>query len=214
MINIVCVLKSKGLTIYDAEWVYKLKRAVERNLSTPFRFVCFSDIELDCDYIKLEDSVDGWWNKIQLFNPDVFLGETLYFDLDVVITKSLDQLVDDLKKSNKNLFMCKEPAGVANSSIMYWKSPIVGLYSQYKENSNFYHEKYKAAPLVGDQAFISEHCDYEYIESILPEGYISWTDSKSLNLNSNTGLIVFTSIKSKPSKKAFANDPIIKEHWI
>lgn len=212
--NVVCVLKSTDSSIYDAEWVYKLQRAVQRNLSIPHRFVCFSDTELDCECIKLEENFSGWWNKIQLFNPDFFLGETLYFDLDIVITKPLDYLINGLRNSNKNLFMCKEPSGVANSSIMYWQSPVKDLYLQYKENSNFYHEKYKTVPLIGDQAFISEHCEHKYIESILPTGYISWTDPKSLNLNSNTGLIVFTSIKSKPSKEVFVNDPIIKQHWI
>lgn len=212
--NVVCVLKSSDSSIYNAEWVYKLQRAVERNLSIPYRFICFSDIALDCEYIKLEENFNGWWNKIQLFNPEFFLGETLYFDLDIVITKPLDALITNLRNSNANLFMCKEPAGVSNSSIMYWKNPVENLYSIYKADPNFYHERYKTVPLIGDQAFISEHYDHEYIESILPNGYISWTDPKSLNLNPSTGLIVFTSIKSKPSKKVFSNDPIIKQHWI
>jgi hypothetical protein len=212
--NVVCVLKSKDSTIYDAEWVYKLQRAVERNLTIPYRFICFSDIALDCEYIKLEENFNGWWNKVQLFNPDFFLGETLYFDLDVVITKPLNELITNLRNLQSNLFMCKEPTGVSNSSIMYWKSPVTSLYDLYKENPNFYHERYKTIPLIGDQAFISENYNHDYIENYLSEGYISWTDSKSLNLNSNTGLIVFTSIKSKPSKRIFINDPVIKQHWI
>jgi hypothetical protein len=212
--NVVCVLKSKDSQIYNAEWVYKLKRAVERNLSIPHQFICFSDIELDCKYIKLEDDFNGWWNKLQLFKPDFFLGETLYFDLDVVITKSLDNLVTNLRKSATNLFMCKEPTGVANSSIMYWKSPVENLYTCYKKDPNYYHKKYNSVPLIGDQAFISENCKHDYIENILPDQYISWTNSKSLNLNLNTGLIIFTSIKSKPSKGIFINDPVIKQHWV
>ena len=212
--NVVCVLKSEGSSMYDAEWVYKLQRAVERNLSIPHQFICFSDIELDCEHVKLEENFNGWWNKIQLFNPSFFLGETLYFDLDVVITKSLDELVTNLKNSKTNLFMCKEPAGVSNSSVMYWKLPIDNLYEIYKKDPEMYHEKYKTIPLIGDQAFISENYNHDYVEQHLPDGYISWTDSKSLNLNSNTGLIVFTSIKSKPSKRIFINDPIIKQHWI
>lgn len=212
--NVVCVLKSKGSSIYNDEWVYKLQRAVSRNLSIPYRFVCFSDIELDCEYIKLEENFDGWWNKIQLFNPDFFLGETLYFDLDIVITDTLDDLIINLRNSTSNLFMCKELSGVSNSSIMYWKSSINHLYEIYKKNPNFYHEIYKNVPLIGDQAFISENCIHDYIENFLPNGYISWTDATSLNLTDNTGLIVFTSIKSKPNKQAFINHPVIKQHWI
>jgi hypothetical protein len=212
--NVVCVLKSKDSLIYSAEWVYKLQRAVERNLSIPHRFVCFSDTELNCENITLEENFNGWWNKVQLFNPSFFLGETLYFDLDVIITKPLDELINKLRNSSTNFFMCKEPTGVANSSIMYWKSPIDNLYELYKNDPELYHKKYKTIPLIGDQAFISENYNHNYIESFLPEGYISWTDSMSLNLNPTTGLIVFTSIKSKPSKRIFINDPIIKQHWI
>lgn len=212
--NVVCVLKHKDSKIYDAEWVYKLKRSVERNLSIPFKFTCFSDIDLSCNVVSLEPNFEGWWNKIQLFNPKNFLGETLYLDLDIVITKPLDDLVNKLRSSTDNLFMCKEPIGVANSSIMYWKAPIENLYHDYKANPNFYHEKYNKSPLIGDQAFISENYKHNYIEDFLPDGYISWTDSKSLNLNPNTGLIIFTSIKSKPSKKIFLDQSIIKENWI
>jgi hypothetical protein len=212
--NVVCVLKSEGSSIYDAEWVYKLQRAVERNLSIPHQFICFSDIELDCEYIKLEENFNGWWNKIQLFNPSFFLGETLYFDLDVVITKSLDKLVTNLRNSKTNLFMCKEPDGAANSSVMYWKFSIENLYEIYKKDPELYHKKYKTIPLIGDQAFISENHNHDFIEQYLPEGYISWTDSISLNYTDSTGLIIFTSIKSKPSKKIFSCTPVIQTHWI
>lgn len=212
--NVVCVLKSNGSSIYDANWVYKLKRAVERNLSIPFRFVCFSDTELDCDFIQLKNNINGWWNKIQLFNPDFFLGETLYLDLDVVITRPLDSLITNLRSSSGNFFMCKEPTGIANSSIMYWKKPMPDLYFRYIQNSNYYHELYKKAPLIGDQAFISNNCEHDFIENFLENKYLAWTDAKSLNSTENTGLIVFTSIKSKPSKRIFVNNPIIKNNWI
>jgi hypothetical protein len=212
--NVVCVLKSKDSSIYDAEWVYKLQRAVQRNLSIPHRFVCFSDIELDCEYIKLKENFSGWWNKIQLFDPEFFLGETLYFDLDIVITKSLDELITNLRNSTTNLFMCKEPSGVSNSSVMYWKSSIENLYETYKKDPNRYHEEYKTIPLIGDQAFISENQNHDYIENFLPNDYIAWTDAKSLNASDKTGIIIFTSIKSKPSKDIFKSTSIIKNHWV
>jgi hypothetical protein len=97
---------------------------------------------------------------------------------------------------------------------MYWKSPVEGLYELYKKNSNFYHEKYKTVPLIGDQAFISENYNHDYVEQHLPDGYISWTDPVSLNYTDSTGLIIFTSIKSKPSKKIFSSTPVIQTHWI
>ena len=38
-----------------------------------------------------EHDLEGWWNKLQLFHPKVSLpGDTLYMDLDVVITDNID----------------------------------------------------------------------------------------------------------------------------
>jgi hypothetical protein len=212
--NVVCVLKSQNSSIYNADWVYKLERAVNRNISIPHRFICLSDIELECNFLKLKNDFNGWWNKIQLFDPEFFLGETLYFDLDVVITKPLDKLIHKLRNSESSLFMCQEPGEIANSSIMYWRENYSEIFSTYISNPTYYQKKFNTFPLIGDQAFISNMRNHRYIESLMPSGYISWTDPKSLNLNPNTGLIVFTSIKSKPSKRIFVNDPIIKQHWI
>jgi hypothetical protein len=156
----------------------------------------------------------GWWSKIQLFKPELFNSKTIYFDLDIVITKPLDNLILNLQKSKKQFFMCKEPSGTSNSSIMYWNSLPNNLYNTYMQSPNTYHEKYSSLPLYGDQGYISDHVEHSFIEDVLPDNYIAWTDSSSLNATNETGIIIFTSIKSKPSKKIFADTDIIKAHWI
>lgn len=214
MINVVCVLKTASSSIYNEEWVYKLERAISRNLSLPYNFVCLSDVPLKCNYILLEDNNSGWWNKIQLFKPGIFDSETIYFDLDVVITKPLDALILNLQQSKNQFFMCKEPADVSNSSIMYWKTSVDKLYHTYIQSPEVFHKKYSRLPLYGDQGFISEHIEHSFIEDFLPANYIAWTSSSSLNYTDDTGIIIFTSIKSKPSKKIFADTDIIRTHWI
>jgi hypothetical protein len=105
MINIVCVLKESNL--YSKEWVYKLQRSVDKHLQIPHRFVCLSNVPLDCEYRLLDEDVEGWWNKIQLFKPNFFTEETIYFDLDVVISKPLDELINNLRSQNKNFMKTK-----------------------------------------------------------------------------------------------------------
>jgi hypothetical protein len=214
MINIVCVLKSKPSSIYNEEWVYKLQRAISRNLSLPYKFICLTDIPLDCDHIFLDERDSGWWNKIQLFKPGLFVEETLYFDLDVVITKPLDSLILNLRNSKETFFMCQEPSGIANSSIMYWKESMDSLFVTYEKSPADFHHTYSSLPKYGDQGFISDNSNHSFIEEHLPNNYIAWTDSHALNDTVDTGIIVFTSIKSKPSKKIFALTEIIKTHWI
>ena len=71
-----------------------------RNSELDLRFVCFTD-----DPSGLDDGIDarplpddgfqGWWNKVSLFRDDLEdIGERfLYFDLDVVLTGNIDQLL-------------------------------------------------------------------------------------------------------------------------
>ena len=84
---------------YPVEYVQKLYNMVKRNTTLPINFVVFTDhvkmhkmVEGDIDIRKFpEHDLQGWWNKLQLFHPDVDLpGDTLYMDLDVVITQNID----------------------------------------------------------------------------------------------------------------------------
>ena len=73
---------------------------VRRNLSLPHKFICLTDDPqgLNCTHFSLPTGLVGWWNKLVVFTPAaVDLGKRLLvLDLDVVITGSLDHLVDSL----------------------------------------------------------------------------------------------------------------------
>lgn len=90
MITVACVLRTGGR--YDAEWVARLQRGVERHLSLPHRFVCLSDVPVPCERIPLETDWPGWWSKIEMFRFGLLTGPTLYFDLDTVIVGCLDAI--------------------------------------------------------------------------------------------------------------------------
>ena len=64
------------------------------------RFVCFTDdpsgLNDGIEVLPLPDGgFQGWWNKVSLFRDDLGdIGEKfLYFDLDVVLTGNIDQML-------------------------------------------------------------------------------------------------------------------------
>jgi len=101
--------------------VYALQEAVARHLSLPHEFKCITEHDLPgIQTVKPLLQYPGWWSKLNLFA--LANGPSLYFDLDVVITGSLDYLAD---------FVGHEFAAPANwarsghggiqSSVMAWR---------------------------------------------------------------------------------------------
>ena len=91
--NFACVCYGEK---YSVEYVQKLYNMVQRNTTLEHNFFIFTDnMEMEIDgnvNIRTFPMVDlkGWWNKMQLFHPGVIEGDTLYMDLDVVITGNID----------------------------------------------------------------------------------------------------------------------------
>lgn len=97
--NVLCI---KWGTKYPAEYVNKLHSMVERHLSLPHRFVCLTDDATDINpqvecIPLLTEHLTGWWHKLSIFQSDVhdLTGPTVFLDLDVVITDSIDFLFTD-----------------------------------------------------------------------------------------------------------------------
>ena len=113
---------------YSLDYVQKLYNMVKRNTTLPINFIAFTDhdkmheiVKGDIDIRKFpETDLQGWWNKMQLFHPDVDLpGTTLYTDLDVVITNNIDCFFTyrpEVPFIGMNDF--NPTSGVFNSSIM------------------------------------------------------------------------------------------------
>jgi hypothetical protein len=84
---------------YSSDYVNTLYSMVKRNLTLPFKFVCFTEngANLHPDIIVHPlmkfPNVSGWWYKPGFFNPDIpFEGTLLYLDLDVIVFRNIDNL--------------------------------------------------------------------------------------------------------------------------
>jgi hypothetical protein len=111
---------------------------VQRHLTFPHRFICFTDntnqLDKRIEIRRLPDNpqIQGWWWKPYLFKDDHFdKGDTiLFFDLDTVIIKNINNIVEYLPGH----FLGLQDVGRAlrpgllklGSAIMRWQS---GQYS-------------------------------------------------------------------------------------
>ena len=143
---------------YDKGYVYALKEAVEKNLSYEHRFVCitterFEGVQTRNPFVPYY----GWWQKIGLFAPTVATGPSLYFDLDVLITGSLDYLVEFTEsKSTRSILSApsnwaRSGHGGIQASVMAWpgswNTPFEVFKPQWPDVSK---------RLWGDQEFLTE----------------------------------------------------------
>lgn len=100
MITVACV-EHGDYQKRGAEYVRKLKAAVQRNMTRAHRFVCLTDDPrrhpgVECQMLpgREKDGLSGWWAKCYLFSPDRFEGRVLFTDLDNTIVGPLDDLVE------------------------------------------------------------------------------------------------------------------------
>lgn len=101
------VLCMKWGTLYPADYVNVLYRAVCDNLQKPFRFVCLTDdatgFDEGIEHFPIPDMglqechwKHGCWAKLSLFSADLYglKGRALFIDLDTVICGPLDDMFD------------------------------------------------------------------------------------------------------------------------
>lgn len=116
MLRVACV---KWGTKYGDEYAVKLHQMVERYLTVPHEFVCYTERPVDgvpCQPLLLDaERFPGWWQKVGIFSLE---GETLFLDLDLVVVGELDGIVDFGRK--REFVGWKDPwhAGI-NSSVFY-----------------------------------------------------------------------------------------------
>ena len=114
----VCCVMVNNYAGRGAEYVNKLYRAVERHMTIPHDFVCFTDdptgIECETRPIKGE----GWFAKLYLFK-EFTEGKVIFMDLDTVIVGN----IDFLDKYNGKFAILRDfyrPEGYG-SGIMLWR---------------------------------------------------------------------------------------------
>lgn len=103
----------------------------------------------------------GWWAKIELFDPGLINGPTLYMDLDTVITGPLDEFTD-IPYDFAMLENFNDPTFVG-SGVMWFKDKAPeGVYERFlggPDRIMAHYERVKRGSYRGDQAFIHDCLD-------------------------------------------------------
>jgi len=161
----VCVLRSGG--IYDASHVARLQETVEPQVD---RFVCLTDMEVDCDCIPMITDWPSWWAKLELFHH--FSGQTLYLDLDNIVVGDLRPLF----RQQYGLTMVQDfiKPNFKNSSVMSWLGDHSAIADTFASDPRRFMAEYKLTVdrRIGDQAFIEDH--HQGIDCFGPSDVLSY----------------------------------------
>jgi len=123
---------------YAWQYVENLRAMLHRHLGQDVRLHVFTESHrpVPAPYIRhdlvswpgAEGPRGAWWNKLQMFAPGHFSGPVLYFDLDVVIVRSI-QWMRELDPQTfwaiRDFRRLWRPNwhGI-NSSVMMWSGPL------------------------------------------------------------------------------------------
>ena len=136
---------------YNSRHVYKIQEMLRKYVTIDYEFYCLTnDNTLNCNIIPIENSLFGWWCKLELYKIP---GPVLYLDLDTVIINNIDSILEqvqgrtfsplffNLNHYNKNLIN----SGFNNinwldrvlSSIMYWSGDLSFIWKAVTEVNFF-----------------------------------------------------------------------------
>lgn len=214
-LTVACVLRSGG--VYGPEWVQKLRAGVAANLSCDHRFVCLSDMMVEgVETLSLRHEYPRWWAKIELFEPGLFTGPTLYLDLDSIVVGPLDDLFEF-----EGFRMCRDFLNpkVHNSSVMAWHKDMSAVYDAFRVAPDDMMKRYdreRPRGRIGDQAFIEDHAGE--IRVFAPEQVVSYRQSALHGPPGTASIVTFHGRPKPPDAVGWAQEqwrslPVEASEW-
>ncbi len=230
MLNVICL---KHGTKYGPEYVNNLFSMMERHLTVPHNFICFTDNPTDFNErisVRMlpNNPIQGWWWKPYIFKQGHFHHEdvNLFFDLDMVIVRNINHFID--YKPGK--FIGLEDVGRVwgirppklGSAVLRWQG------NQYEHLwKNIEQDPSICKKFHGDQDYIWSICR-EQIE-FFPSDWIrsyKWEIRKQEDLVRQSSGYVFKNIDNpyvppETAVQAFhgtpnpheVQDPVIVDNW-
>lgn len=231
-VDCACVIHGN---VYTWDYVDRLYSMLTRHSKRPINLHVYTELDrpVPQPYIKhslvdwgLSGPKKAWWYKTQIFNTQHFRGPLLYFDLDVVIVKSIDWVfnlpLDYFWAVHDFKHLWTPSSRTLNSSMMYFHTgQYEHLWKNASKNLKQIVKQYK-----GDQDYLTaeltDHTmrffDVNRVKSwrwqCLDGGY-EFTKKRHKKPNTGTELTDMLSVmifhgNPKPSQ---VQDPVIIHHW-
>jgi hypothetical protein len=124
----------------------------------------YSGLKYDSFEVITEDLYGNWYNKLQMY--DKFRdGENLYFDLDMVISGELPNLIRKEFTLLDDTWWREEAHTPLNSSIVSWTGDVSHIWDKFKANDTYYLEKYNK----GSDEFYYREVEYQTYDPVCPK---------------------------------------------
>lgn len=184
---------------YDEKWVEKLYRGVVRNLTKPFRFICYSnrwrayapDSVVEQQIMQHEATYSAFIEPFELGRPMILVG------LDTIITGNIDHLATYCLHAEKVALPRApyDPETVCNGVALVPRGHR-GVYEGWDGHTN-------------DMEWMRRQ-DYSVIDDLFPGHVVSYKKHvKGLSLGD--ARIVYFHGREKPHE---IDEPFVQEHWI
>jgi len=235
-IDCACVIHGNG---YDWIYVDRLYNMLNRHLSRGARLHVFTEaarpipghfIRHDLEeWPGISGRKQSWWYKMQMFNPEHYRGQLLYFDLDTVIVNNIDWITElspvffwtlqDFRS------LWQPNLQKINSSVMYWNTQDwASIWQEFnRQGAGKICTRYRQG---GDQ---------EYLNTVIPRQKRMFFDSRrivswrwtaldgGINTDNRTYLRPGQGTKIDPDTSVLVlhgdpkpheiTDVVIKQHW-
>jgi hypothetical protein len=175
------VLRSGG--DFGHAYVERLKNAVAANTNVPHKFICLTDMRsqrLEAEGVfcmPLVSDWPAWWAKIEMFR---ITGSVVYFDLDTVITGSIDGLLEASLCSEDRFIMRRNfKKAVWSSNVMAWSGDYRWLVESMRSYAKpRFRRRRSAVNLIADSR--SYRGDQDWIAAKLEENSIAIETAQSV----------------------------------
>ena len=231
MLNVICL--KHGIK-YGPEYVNNLYNMIQRHLTVPHRFICFTENADDLNplieirALPKNNKLSGWWWKPYLFKQGHFDQDdvNLFFDLDMVIIKNIDNIAQYLPNHFVGLQdvgrVFKRGPDRLGSAVLKWPAnQFSDIWDRLESNPQY------STQFHGDQDYI--WCFHKDNIKFFPEKWImsyKWEVRDRSELIRINGRFNFNTVKDvktdlDTSVLAFhgspdpheVKDPIIIDNW-